>query len=825
MALFKTDNIKKMNFEAIPDEMKNIPQWFIWKHGQPDKNGKLPKIPHNLKGTRYISYTYENNYSTFDEVKQAYTNVSGVAGIGFKPKGTDITIVDVDIKRDNETGEVTGQLTASEKHILNAGYVETSVSGNGYHAIFNHKPHESIGDKVYIYDNNEHQIEVYHSNVKGWVAITGDIYDNRSLMNDKDTSKQFMDYIMDTFKPKRTERLTGHLVDSGQLIPPDITTAEVVPKWLDMGNAKLIGRDIYKQDLWHMADEAVHAYSSRSEALYALMKELAYFMWDNPQGLSELLYGNPDWSDYMHNDRRPQLVEDEIKKAINERIANGKVYEGYIKAEDEFAEFIDENRSWETLQSLRRTIPQMRNEELAYMKAQFEKAKENGEAAGRQPQTISPYRCAVLLNEVIKFVILDLEENTKLYMYQSDKGTYTQSTAIIKRIISWLEPTHNEKKALDVIYHLTNKADNVVKTNEPHLIPVNNGVFNRKTMELEPFTPKYVFMTKIATDYVDSPVAPVIDGWDFDNWLKEIACDDTEVTTLLWQVINESLNGNYTRKKAIFLVGDGNNAKGTFQELLINLVGFSNVTSLKVNEFDHDFKLSSLEGKTLVIGDDVPVGVNIEDSSNFNSVVTGEAVNVNVKNKQGYTTVYRCTVIQSTNGMPRFKNKSGGTNRRLLIVPFNADFNGTKENPDIKEKYLADKKVLEYVLHKAINLNFNKFKLPRVSSEMLEEFKQDNDPVYDFKVTEFDNWEIESVPKTVVYSRYKIFCEYSGYRPLSERKFCRSFEVYLGKAWEVGRPRYPSVERLQKKIGYFDPTLLKKGDQKISYVNTKLKVV
>lgn len=824
MTLFKTDNIKTVNFEAIPDEMKNIPQWFIWKHGQPDKNGKLPKIPHNLKGTKYISYTDETNYCTFDEVQEAYTNVSGVAGIGFKPKGTDITIVDVDIKRDDETGEATGQLTASEKHILNAGYVETSVSGNGYHVIFNHRPHESIGDKVYIYDDNEHQIEVYHSNVKGWVAITGDIYDNRSLMNDKDTSKQFMDYIMDTFKPKRTESHTEQSFNLDSFIPPRLDTADVVPMWLNRGGDTLRTKNVRKIDLWHMADEAMGAYSSRSEALMALINELAYYMWDNPQGLSELLYGDPNWSDYMQ-DKRPQLREDEIKKAIDERIKSGRIYDGQATAEEDFAEIINENRSWETLQSLRRTIPQMRNKELAYMKAQFEKAKENGEATGRQPQTISPYRCAVLLNEVIKFVILDLEENTKLYMYQSDKGIYTQSTTIIKRIISWLEPTHNEKKALDVIYHLTNMADNVVKTNEPHLIPVNNGVFNRKTMELEPFTPNYVFMTKITTDYVDNPVAPVFDGWDFDSWLKEIACNDTEVTTLLWQVINEALNGNYTRKKAIFLVGDGNNAKGTFQELLINLVGFNNVTSLKVNEFDHDFKLSSLEGKTLVIGDDVPVGVNIEDSSNFNSVVTGEAVNVNVKNKQGYTTVYRCTVIQSTNGMPRFKNKSGGTNRRLLIVPFNADFNGTKENPDIKEKYLADKKVLEYVLHKAINLNFNKFKVPRVSSEMLEEFKQDNDPVYDFKVTEFDDWGIESVPKAIVYSKYRIFCEHNGYRPLSERKFCKSFEGYLGKAWEVGRPRYYSIEKLQEKIGHFEPSLLRKGDQKISYVNTTLKVV
>lgn len=352
MALFKTDNIKKINFEAIPDEMKNTPQWFLWKHVDTKGNGTLQKIPHNLKGTKWVSYTNDKSLSSFDEVKQAYHTVAGAAGVGFKPKGTDITIVDIDIERDKQTGEVIGQLTASEKHILNAGYVETSVSGNGYHAIFNHKPHESIGDKVYIYDDNEHQIEVYHTNVKGWVAITGDIHDNHSQIDNKEISKEFIDYIMGTFKPKHTERYTGHLVESGHLIPPDIPMDEVVPKWLDMGNAKLIGRGIYKKDLWHMAANAIHAYSSRSEALYALMKELAYFMWDNPQGLSELLYSNPDWLGYLHNDRRPQLVEDEINKAINERISSGKLYEGYINAEDEFFEFIPNRRSddyWEAI--------------------------------------------------------------------------------------------------------------------------------------------------------------------------------------------------------------------------------------------------------------------------------------------------------------------------------------------------------------------------------------------------------------------------------------------------------------------------------------------
>ncbi|MEL3747513.1 nucleoside triphosphatase, partial [Staphylococcus borealis] len=76
------------------------------------------------------------------------------------------------------------------------------------------------------------------------------------------------------------------------------------------------------------------------------------------------------------------------------------------------------------------------------------------------------------------------------------------------------------------------------------------------------------FTSKICTNYVENAELCSIDNWNFDSWLDEIACHDIEVYTLLWQVINDCLNGNYTRKKAIFLVGDGNNGKGTFQTLL-----------------------------------------------------------------------------------------------------------------------------------------------------------------------------------------------------------------------------------------------------------------
>src|SRR5699024_7411942 len=426
---------------------------------------------------------------------------------------------------------------------------------------------------------------------------------------------------------------------------------------------------------------------------------------------------------------------------------------------------------------------ELQNRKLIELKNMEERWIEEGKN-GRKPTIINPIRVASILEEYVSFILFDLEENTRIAMYQPKEGIYTRNTTLIKRVISWLEPSLNNSKADDVIYYLTNNAEVRTQTESRYLIPVQNGVFNLKTKQLEPFTPDYVFTTKIETSYKENPINPIINGWDVETWLQSIASNDSEIVHLLWQVINDALNGNYSRKKAIFLVGDGNNGKGTFQELITNLIGMKNIATLKVNQFEERFQLASLEGKTAVIGDDVPANVYIDDSSNFNSVVTGDVVQVEIKNKQPYNARYRCCVIQSTNGMPKFRNKSGGTTRRVLIVPFNADFNGQVENFDIKNEYIKNKKVLEYVLYKAINMDFEQFDIPAASLEELEIFKQDNDPVLDFKYSIFDMWDVDFVPKPVVYSAYKLFCKENSYKPLADRSFHKSFKSYLGVIWK-----------------------------------------
>jgi len=439
---------------------------------------------------------------------------------------------------------------------------------------------------------------------------------------------------------------------------------------------------------------------------------------------------------------------------------------------------------------------------------------------------LSTTQVAYLLQDYFDFCLFDMNEGTRPALYLQFEGIYTQNETIFKRYIFYVENTFNTNQADDVIYKISNLAEVKEKTQSRYLIPVQNGVFNLETQELEDFSPDYVFTSKIATPYKENVQPPNINVWTIETWLEEIANYDEEIYQLLWQVINDSLNGNYSRKKAIFLVGEGNNGKGTFQTLITNVVGDDNVANLKVNEFDHKFKLSLLEEKTVCIGDDVPASVYIDDSSNFNSVITNDPVLIERKWKDAYSTTFSIGVIQSTNDMPKFKNKTKGTTRRITIVPFLADFNGKTENPAIKEDYLNRQDVLEYVLHEAIHMDFEKFITPNASEKEMNRFIQDNNPIADFKASVFDEWNVQRVPIYVVYGFYKDFCNENGYKYVTKRNFTKEFEKLLNSDWD-------------KRIMKIDPSLLAKRTGGLpfnvrspnaeksysSYINERLKVM
>lgn len=340
---------------------------------------------------------------------------------------------------------------------------------------------------------------------------------------------------------------------------------------------------------------------------------------------------------------------------------------------------------------------------------------------------VPPKTIAEIISKVVPVVMLgdvSSKDRSLLYYYNFDTGLYVNSDIELKKFALKVEYSSTNRTWANVIEILKMNATLVKPLEDRYLIPVQNGVYNLQTKQLEPFNPKYIITSKIATAYNINAVKPTF--WDVDNWLSSLACGDEEIVTLLWQIMNEAINPNYTRQKIGVLYGQsGNNGKGTFQTLLINLIGRKNVSTLKPNEFNGRFKVAQLIGKVCNIGDDIS-DAYIDDISNLMSIATGDPITAEEKGKPAFSIYSKAFCLFSGNGLPRTRNKDGW-GRRLLIIPFNADFSGQVNNPKIKDEYVYDTGVLEYVLKKVLEMDFDKFIEPQAVKDEIREYQKHND--------------------------------------------------------------------------------------------------
>lgn len=383
--------------------------------------------------------------------------------------------------------------------------------------------------------------------------------------------------------------------------------------------------------------------------------------------------------------------------------------------------------------------------------------------------------------------------NSPIFVYDAEKGIYSASETLFSNLVHKVQPSMTGKQISDVYGVLTD--DDRVRDGEPAhekmLVACHNGIFDLKQQKLVSFSPKFHFVAKIATNYNPSVQEPVIktkDGkeWKPLEWLKTLANGDKEVLAVLLQIIGDACQSSYSRRQAVWLIGDTNsnrkngaNGKSSFEALVESIVGSENTAHLKADQFGERFALNELMGRSLVIGDDVQAGKFIADQSDFNSAITGDVLRADVKNKQPVNFTFNGTIIQSTNEMPRFANQSEGTNRRMLIVPFLQHFDLNKADEEIKTDYIHRPEVREWLLKHALVMTgkLDKFIQPKISQSLLEDFAKGNDQVANFM--DENDFSSTRLPVQWAYQQFQQFCLDSGFRrPLSKPQFVKRMAEY-----------------------------------------------
>ena len=386
-------------------------------------------------------------------------------------------------------------------------------------------------------------------------------------------------------------------------------------------------------------------------------------------------------------------------------------------------------------------------------------------------------------------LIGESEETAELVTYEDagpDEGLYVPADQHIRRLARQYHYTISPKDLNAVVECVRDSVPLLIESKDSDVVALANGLFDLRSKELRPFSPKVVLTSKASVAFnEDATACPVMDdGWNVDTWIREtLANNDPEVEHLIWQVIAALFRPNHPFNKAVLLYAtSGSNGKGTFLELLRHLVGPERVATLSMSEFGDRFLPEKLRSAFAVLSDENEVGDFVRRAGAFKAWVTHDWVKLDVKYGQMTNTKGRGLCVFCVNELPASKDKSESFYRRFVAIPFLKRYLGADENTAIKNDYVKRPEVLEYVAHKALMMTlFDSFTTPAVCKELLGQIRVENDPVLQFAEEFLPEFVWDLLPWKFVYGVYSAWMrkEVPNGRAVGLREFNKRLSAYV----------------------------------------------
>ena len=179
----------------------------------------------------------------------------------------------------------------------------------------------------------------------------------------------------------------------------------------------------------------------------------------------------------------------------------------------------------------------------------------------------------------------------------------------------------------------------------------------------------------------------------------------------------------------------------------------------------------------------------IDSVKDYKASITGDDIIINIKHEQPIRFQFKGANIQMMNGLPKTKDTSGSFYRRILIVPFVKSFTNNGERPLIKEDYIHRKEVLEYVLYKALHMEFTEFIQPEVSNKFIRQYQEINNPIIQYWDEFQDQFAWDLLPTQFLYDLYVQWAKRNNPngREMARRTFIDELKLVVESdpAWEI----------------------------------------
>ena len=360
-----------------------------------------------------------------------------------------------------------------------------------------------------------------------------------------------------------------------------------------------------------------------------------------------------------------------------------------------------------------------------------------------------------------------------------------------------------------LIEWLQDPLDSEKVNSDPDILNVENGLLNLKTHELDPHNPYYLSNVRIPVTYhpdaaweVDSTGKPVINpesgnpklttaGKEIQRFIASVV--PLDAVDLIYEMAGYCLWSQAKYDRGFILVGSGANGKGTLLNLITSMVGQDNISNVTAQDLcESRFKTAELFGKLANICADIPSNP-IKDTSTIKMITSGDSISAERKHQHPFEFRPFSTLLFSANEIPRSRDKTYAFYRRWSYIPFPHKFEGKDRDENLITRLTAPDTLSAF-----LNLSLQGvqrlwdqrgFSDSPSANAIMNDYKMSNDNVASFvseHVIESPGLTVERKP---LYDRYRVYCDESGYSPMSIQRFNSNIQSQLPRVERRDQPR------------------------------------
>ncbi|EPF6994192.1 primase-helicase zinc-binding domain-containing protein [Salmonella enterica subsp. enterica serovar Poona] len=266
------------------------------------------------------------------------------------------------------------------------------------------------------------------------------------------------------------------------------------------------------------------------------------------------------------------------------------------------------------------------------------------------------------------------------------------------------------------------------------LIGFRNGVLDTQSGLFSPHSKSHWLRTLCDVDFTPPVEGETLETHapNFWRWLDRAAGKNPQKRDVILAALFMVLANRYDWQLFLEVTGLGGSGKSILAEIATLLAGEDNATSADIDTLEDPRKRASLIGFSLIRLPDQEKWSG--DGAGLKAITGGDAVSVDPKYQNPYSTHIPAVILAVNNNPMRFTDRSGGVSRRRVIIHFPEQIAPEERDPQLRDKIARELAVIVRQL-------MQKFSDPMTARALLQSqqnsdealsIKRDTDPTFDF---------------------------------------------------------------------------------------------